>query len=116
MKKLVFVSLSLLLLTGVAGAERGQAMFEELNLTEQQRSEMQTLMQDHQQRMTDARELVKAETHNKMADILDEAQMQQWQDHKAEKKQRMQKRMKKMKNKRQHRKDGMSDQSKNQID
>ncbi|KAA3639686.1 MAG: hypothetical protein DWP95_10010 [Proteobacteria bacterium] len=105
MKKLVFISLSLLLLSAVAGAERGQAMYEQLNLTEQQRSEVETLMADHQQRMAAAREQIKAETHEKMANILNEDQMQQWQQLKEEKQQRMKKRMKKMKHKQQHRRE-----------
>jgi len=103
MKKLVLLSLSLLMFAGMAGAERGQAMYEELNLSEQQRTEMQALKEDHKQRMADVRDQVKAETHEKMADILNEEQMQQWQELKAQKQERMKNRMKKMKHKKQYR-------------
>ncbi|MCX7545393.1 hypothetical protein [Marinicella gelatinilytica] len=116
MKKLVLLSLSLLLFAGMASAERGKAMFDELNLTEQQRTEVETLMADHHKRMADAREQVKTETHDKLADILSEEQMQQWQEMKAEKQQRMQKRHKKMKHKRQYKKGKMDKQSENTTD
>ncbi|MFV0542494.1 MAG: hypothetical protein ACK5L8_02270 [Marinicella pacifica] len=105
MKKLVMISLSLLMFAGIAGAERGEAMYEKLNLTEQQRTEIQALKEDHMQRMAAAREQVKAKTHEKMADILNEEQMQQWQEMKAQKQERMQKRYKKMKHKKQHRRE-----------
>jgi len=100
MKKLVLLSLTLLMFAGVAGAERGKAMFEELNLTEQQQTELKALKDDHQQRMNAARDQVKAETHEKMAEILTEEQMQQWQEIKEQKQERMKNRMKKMKHKR----------------
>jgi Spy/CpxP family protein refolding chaperone len=103
MKKIVLISLSLLMFTGMAGAERGKGMFEELNLTEDQQSQMQELKADHMERMNTARDQVKAETHDKMAEILTEEQMQQWQEMKAQKQERMKKRMKKMKHKKGHR-------------
>lgn len=105
MKKFVLLSLSLFMFAGMAAAERGEAMYEKLNLTEQQRTQMQALKEDHRQRMADAREQVKSETHEKMADILNEEQMQQWQEMKAQKQERMQKRYKKMKHKKQHRRE-----------
>lgn len=103
MKKIVLLSLTLLMLAGVAGAERGKAMFEELNLTEQQQTELKALKDDHQLRMKEARDQIQAETDAKMADILTEEQLQQWQEIKEEKKEKMKKRMKKMKHKKEHR-------------
>lgn len=105
MKKLVILSLSLLMFAGIAGAKRGDAMFDELNLTDQQRTQVEALMTDHQQRMADARDQIKAETHDKLSEILNEEQMQEWQDMKAKKQERMKKRMKKMKHKKQHRRE-----------
>lgn len=105
MKNLVLISLSLLMFAGMATAERGKGMYDELNLTEDQQSQMQELKADHMQRMNAARDQVKAETHEKMAEILTEEQMQQWQEIKAQKQERMQKRYKKMKHKMKHRKE-----------
>lgn len=111
MKKLVLISLGLLMFAGMATAERGKGMYDELNLTEDQQSQMQELKADHMQRMNAARDQVKAETHEKMAEILTEEQMQQWQEMKEQRKERMKKRMKKMKHKKKHRREnkGMMD-------
>lgn len=111
-RKLVFLS-TLLLLSGMVMAQRGDStMFEGLNLTEAQKTQMQTLKADHKNRMQAARETVMAETQTKMAEFLSAEQMQQYQAHKQEKMERMNK----MKQKRHNRGDKKSKRSKDSSD
>lgn len=100
---------TLLLLSGMALAQRGTPMYEDLDLTEAQKTQMQNLHADHKERMQTAREAVMAKTKTKMAEFLNEEQMQTVTERMENRQQRMHKGKNKMQQKRQHRKTKMNE-------